>query len=352
MARLSLPQLFQIVLVIGVAATTGALVGGTPFGQSFVFALVSIVGVWAYAAWWKQTYDPQVDAASDSNYAGIREVSAEQALLEQARGRLDAANAEIALLHDRLRASEQASRGHGEALGQLGALLLPRLERLEAEFTELLAAPDQLAERRGRPSQLVGDLRVTAAMARELLNFGRAEVAARPVTPERLELRRALANLAGDLATLAIDDSAPTLVYSDRALFGAFIENLVSHAQSVGDRPTLTVRSTPQKGDIVTLDIEFSGGVPVTGEFTAAVISGDPLRWATSLLAESNGSLALAVAARIALRLGGTARWQQPRGAMAPTLSFRFLMTVAPERRAIARALTLSDLGVDRQVAY
>lgn len=344
----------ELVLAVGLTAATGATIAGTPATQALLFAGLATLAVGAYIGWVKgPTALPPAASETHETAAGSTETARMSRLLQSA-------DAELRHAMQRLGAAEVSAVEHGRVLQDLGNLVLPRLQRAEREVQALLDArgadndpTTNLAERRGYGGQALSTLRETEHLMQALLTLGRAEAETQPLRPERLDLRKSLSTLMAERGDLRVGLAVPTLLYCDRGLFVALIEQLLIQAESAQLRPTLVVDAEPRRGDMVLLTIQCSAGHHDRAELAEAVRSGDAMRAAAVLLRESGGeaSLALPLALHAAARLGAKCLWQVDPSTSSTVLSLSILMTVAPDRRLSERPMVLADLGLKQHTS-
>jgi hypothetical protein len=324
----------ELTLAIGLASGAGALVGGQRAPWAFAEAVVATTAVGLWASRWRAPQTPLRPTPSLQPANDARDLQ------------LVFAQAEVDRLSRQLHTAEAAASGQTKLLGELIGLLQPRLRRAEAVVERLLVDDVVERDRRGAGGQAQTVLRETAHLVDGLLALSRSAREQEPLRPERLDLRRALANLLDERGTVEVDAAVPTLVYCDRGVFALLIEQLVAAAEAWGARPALLITAEPQRADMVRLRLTSVGGVPDDLAVRHAITAGDPLLLAQVLLQRGGieTPLALPLAVRAGLRLGGQARCGDER---APgDVTFEFLMTVAPDRRAANRPLTLAELGV------
>lgn len=344
----------ELVLAVGVAAACGATIAGTPLPQALIFSGIATVAVAAYVAWW-------MGAASKP---AVQEATAEaprDADLARLSRLLKSADAELGHVTRLLRQAEASAQDHSRILCELGNLVLPRLQRAENQLQALLDARTpastgstaDVAERRGHGGQALNTMRETAHLMEALLTLGRAEAETQPLRPERLDIRTSLTSLVGKRGELQIGLSVPTLVYCDRGLFSALVEQLLAQAENEQQSPRIAVDAEPRRGDMALLTIRFEGGLYDRPELAAAVQSGDAMRAAAVLLRDSGGeaSLALPLALHAAARLGAKIVWQAEAQDQTAVLSLSLLMTVAPDRRLSERPMVLADLGMTQHTS-
>lgn len=336
--RLARRTRLEVVAALGAPVCTGVLLAEQPALLALSLGFLATAGGWWGLGWARRSY-PQ----GATWYRQIQPQTAEQHELQRLGGLLQVAEADLAQTNRRLHRVEAAAIEHTRLLTDLGALVVPRLDRAQRELAALLDQPHP-TQRRG----LGGDIQATVQECRHLveslLALGRAESTPAAPRPERLDLRTGAAQVLAERGELEIDEDVPSLVHCDRALFATVLEQLICHAESVAARPRFELSSIPQRADTVMLTLRFRGGVPASDRARIAVAEGDSLRLAALLLDQSGGeaSLGLALALCAMVRLGGRAAIDA--NGAEPILTVEWPMPVAIDRRASSRSWTLDEL--------